>query len=140
LFKHKTLSLALSYGAKYCFYSERQLALAKPMGQEGVSQAVPRNIIKEAARYLGESTAKIIRRVVEAAPELRFTPEHAEIVRMGAQSQVSLTEFDPRIKPGAKVDLYAKFAEIKVASIDKKALRDLTEEDAKAEGGYSLAE
>jgi hypothetical protein len=86
------------------------------------------------------SIVKIIKRVVEAAPELRFTPEHVEIVRMAGQSQVCLTKFDPRIKPGAKVDLYAKFAEIKVASIDKKALRDLTEEDAKAEGGYSLVE
>ena len=52
------------------------------------------------------SIVKIIKRVVEAAPELHFTPEHAEIVRMGGQSQVSLTEFDPRIKPGQRIDLY----------------------------------
>ena len=65
-----------------------------------------RDIVKEAARYPGESTAKIIRRVVEAAPELRFAPEHVEIVRMAGQSQVSLTEFDPRIKPGQRIDLY----------------------------------
>ncbi|MGD0549240.1 MAG: hypothetical protein ABSA81_01675 [Candidatus Bathyarchaeia archaeon] len=96
----------VSYRAKYYFYSERQVALAKPMGQEGVSQAVARNIIKEAARYPGEAIAKTIKRVVETAPELRFTPEHAEIVRMGDQSQVSLTEFDPRIKPGQRIDLY----------------------------------
>jgi hypothetical protein len=42
--------------------------------------------------------------VVETAPELKFTPEHAEIVRMGGQSQVSLTEFDSRIKPGQRID------------------------------------
>ena len=50
------------------------------MGQEGVSQAVTRSIVKEAARYPGESIAKVMRRVVETAPELKFTPEHAEIV------------------------------------------------------------
>ena len=59
----------VSYRAKYYFYPERQLPLAKPMGQEGVSQAVARSIVKE------------------AAPELKFTPEHAEIVRLGGQSQ-----------------------------------------------------
>ena len=42
--------------------------------------------------------------------------------------------------PGEAIPKIAKFAEIKVASIEKKALRDLTEEDAKAEGGYSLTE
>jgi uncharacterized protein YqfB (UPF0267 family) len=118
---------------------ERQLALAKAIGQEGVSQANARNIVKEAARYPGEAMPKIIKRVVETAPEVRLTPEHAEIVRMEGQSQVCLTRVDPII-PGARVDLYAKFAEIKVASIEKKALRDLTEKDAEAEGGYSLNE
>jgi hypothetical protein len=70
----------VSYGAKYYFYPERQLALAKPMGQEGVSRAVARSIVKE------------------AAPELKFTPEHVEIVRMAGQSQVCLTKVDSRIK------------------------------------------
>jgi hypothetical protein len=57
---------------------------------------------------------------------------------MGAQSQVCLTRVDARIKPGARIDLYAKFAEVKAVSIEKKALRDLTEKDAEAEGGYSV--
>ena len=52
------------------------------------------------------SIVKIIKRVVEAAPELHFTPEHVEIVRMAGQSQVSLTKVDPRIKPGQRIDLY----------------------------------
>jgi len=94
-----------------------------------VSQATARTIVKEAAAYPGESIAKIIRRVVDSAPELHFTPEHAEIVRMAGQSQVSFTKIDARIKPGASIDLYAKF----VASIEKKALRDLTEQDAEAQ-------
>ena len=110
---------------------ERQLALAKAIGQEGVSQANARNIVKEAARYPGEAIPKIIKRVVETAPELRLTPEHAEIVRMEGQSQVCLTRVDPRINQVQEIDLYAKFAEIKVASIEKKALRDLTEEGCK---------
>jgi hypothetical protein len=42
-----------------------------------------------------------------------------------------LTRVDARIKPGQRNDLYTKFAEIKVVSVTKKALRDLTEEDAK---------
>jgi len=71
-----------------------------------VSQATARNIVKEVASYPGESKAKIIRRVADSAPELHFTPEHAEIVRLGGQSQVSLTEFDPRIKLGQRIDLY----------------------------------
>jgi hypothetical protein len=50
------------------------------MGQKGVSQAVTGSIVKE------------------AAPELKFTPEQAEIVRMAGQSQVSLTKVDSRIK------------------------------------------
>jgi hypothetical protein len=99
---------------------ERQLALAKAIGQEGVSQANARNIVKEAARYPGEAIPKIIKRVVETVPELTFSPEHAQIVRMGGQSQVSLTKFDPRIKPGQRIDLYTKFAEVKVVSIEKK--------------------
>ena len=119
---------------------ERQLALAKDIGQEGVSQANARNIVKEAARYPGEAIPKIIKRAVETVPELSFSPEHAQIVKLGSQTQVCLTKLDPRIKPGARIDLYAKFAEIKVASIEKKALRDLTEKDAEAEGGYSLNE
>jgi predicted RNA binding protein with dsRBD fold (UPF0201 family) len=76
------------------------------MGQEGVSQAVARSIVKEAVRYPGESIPKIIKRVVETVPELTFSSEHAEIVRLGGQSQASLTKFDPRIKPGQRIDLY----------------------------------
>jgi uncharacterized protein YqfB (UPF0267 family) len=41
---------------------------------------------------------------------------------------------------GQRIDLYAKFTEVKVASIEKKTLRDLSEKDAEAEGGYSLNE
>jgi len=37
---------------------ERQLALAKAIGQEGVSQATARSIVKEAAAYPGESIAR----------------------------------------------------------------------------------
>ena len=52
---------------------------------------------------------------------------------MAGQSQVSFTKIDARIKPGQRIDLYTKFAEIKVVSIEKKALRDLTEQDAEAQ-------
>jgi hypothetical protein len=31
-----------------------------------------------------------------------------------------LTKFDPRIKPGQRIDLHTKFAEVKVVSIEKK--------------------
>jgi hypothetical protein len=64
--------------------------------------------------------AKVIRRVVETAAELHFTPEHAEIVRLGDQSQVGLTKIDSRIKPGQRVNLYTKSAEIKVVSIERR--------------------
>ena len=83
---------------------------------DGCSHFVPVVVIVSWRVY-----SKVIRRVVENAPELKFAPEHAETVRLGCQSQVSLT----------RIDLYAKFAEIKVVSVTKKALRDLTEEDAK---------
>jgi ParB family chromosome partitioning protein len=101
---------------------ERQLALAEALAQEGIPEANARGIVDEAAACPEEPMAEAIRGAAET-PTLTVSPEQAEIFRKGAQDQLTwiMTIKDERIKEGQTVDLYTKFAEVQVVSLERKA-------------------
>ena len=77
---------------------------------------------------------------------LLFKPEHVEPILEGAKTQTRRTWKKPRVKVGgtykAKTKLFSKeyFALIRVTGLRKEKLGDITPEDARAEGGYTIEE
>ena len=118
----------------------KQIEVVERLSERRVPQRMAKQIIKQVALKPESSVEKIMQSVVEAPPQLPFMSEHASPVLKGIKTQTSRKGLDPRIRPGLKVEAYTKFAELKVTSVSRKKLRDFTEDDAKREGGYDLAE
>lgn len=77
---------------------------------------------------------------------LLFKPEHIKLIQQGIKTQTRRIWKKPRCKTGsihkAKTEMFSKefFAELFIIDIHKEYLLDISEEDAKAEGGYTREE
>jgi ParB/RepB/Spo0J family partition protein len=118
----------------------RQIEVVERLAEKRIPQRMAKQIIKQVSLKPESSVDKIMQAVVEAPPQLPFMSEHASPVLKGIKTQTSRKGLDPRIRPGMKVEAYTRFAELRVTGVSRKKLRDFTEEDAKREGGYDLAE
>jgi len=118
----------------------KQIEVVKKLAEKRVSQRIARRVVKEVARTPEKPVETIVEKVLEAPPQLPFLPEHAEIIRRGIKVQTSRKGIDPKIKVGAKIEAYTKFADLKVVDVARKRLGDFDEEDARREGGYTLEE
>jgi ParB family chromosome partitioning protein len=118
----------------------KQIEVARKLAQARVSQRVARQVIKEVAKKPQKSVEDVMKSVIEVPPRLPFMPEHVPPIRKGTKVQTSRKGIDPKIRVGAKVDAYTKFAELRVTNITRKRLADFTAEDARREGGYTLQE
>jgi ParB family chromosome partitioning protein len=118
----------------------KQIEVTRKLAEARMPQRVARQIIKEVARRPQKSVEDVMRSIVEAPPRLPFMSEHVPPIRKGTKVQTSRKGLDPKIRVGARVDAYTKFAELRVANIMRKRLGDFTAEDAKREGGYTLQE
>jgi len=118
----------------------KQVEIAKALVQKRIRGTAARKIIQEVAKSPQKTVEHAVKKIIEAHPQLPFLPEHAQLIRKGIKIQTSRKGLDPKIRIGAKVEAYTKFAELRVEGISRKRLGDFTEEDAKREGGYSLEE
>ncbi len=75
-----------------------------------------------------------------------FQPEHIEAIHNGSKTETRRIWKKPRAKVGAihliKTQMLSKvnYGSIKILDVRQKHLLDITEEDARAEGGYTRQE
>ena len=99
-------------------------------------------VIAKAAKEPEKPIKEVIKSVVESPYELPFKLKHVKPILDGAKTQTSRKGIrDPKIKVGAKIHAAIwepHFADLIITSIERKRLRDFTEEDARREGDYTL--
>jgi len=118
----------------------KQVEIAKTLVQRNIRGTAARKIIQEVARSPQKPIEEAFKKVTEAPASIPFMPEHVPPIRNGIKIQTSRKGLDPRIRVGAKIEAYTKFAELRVVDITRKKLGDFTEDDAEREGGYTLEE
>ncbi|HEY78529.1 MAG TPA: ParB/RepB/Spo0J family partition protein [Dehalococcoidia bacterium] len=107
---------------------------------------IPRRIATHATQQIlrepDKPVKEIFREAIEETPIfLPFSRIHAEAITKGKKTQTARKYKDPRLQPGAVVRAQVNhYSDIKIKNVLRKKLCDLTEEDAKREGGYTLEE
>ncbi len=138
-----TSGVALSI-AKKIPQKERQVEVARALAEREVPRDAAREVVRRVAREPEKPVQRVIKEIAEAPAEMPFRLDHAEMIKKGTKTQTSRKGLpDPSIKPGAVVfaSIYEpRYLRLKVRGIERKRLGDFTEEDAKREGGYALAE
>lgn len=75
-----------------------------------------------------------------------FTPNHVEMIKAGEKTQSRRIWKRPRAKVGSihlvKTELFSKehHCRIRILDVRRELLGNITEDDARAEGGYSISE
>ncbi len=122
----------------------RQIEVAKEIAGKPVHGRKAREVIARAAKQPGRPVERILKEVIEEPCELLFTAAEKNNILEGSKTQTARTSApDPKVKAGERVYatvLEPRFAELRVVSVERKRLKYFTEEDAKAEGGYTLKE
>ena len=124
---------------------ERQVEVATHLAEERMPREVVREVIRRAATPDPTAQRPVAQIVQEAAREprasLAFTHRHYQAVVNGEKRQTTRRRADPRIEPGTIVRAdVIQFADLEVTDVIRKRLGELTEEDAREEGDYTLAE
>lgn len=123
---------------------ERQVEVAKEIAQKPIYGREAREVIKKAAKEPKKPVKEVVKEVVEAPAELTFRLAQAEQVLKGAKTQITQKNApDPKIKPGATIRATVsepQFVDLRIVSVERKRLKYLTNDDAQAEGGYTLEE
>lgn len=120
----------------------RQIEVAKEIARKPVHGRKARQVIAEAAKQPEKPIEEIMKEIIEEPYELIFTAADKESILKGLKTQTTgINTPDPKIKSPNTVHatvLEPHFADLRVLSVERKRLKYFTEEDAKAEGGYSL--
>jgi len=122
----------------------RQIEVAKEIASKPVHGRKVRQVIAEAAKQPEKPVEEIVEEVIEEPSELVFAAAEKELIIKGLQTQTTgTTTPDPKIKTGStlRATIYEPhFTDLRIISVERKRLKYFTEEDAKAEGGYTLEE
>ncbi|MGE3913096.1 MAG: ParB/RepB/Spo0J family partition protein [Chloroflexota bacterium] len=121
---------------------ERQVEVATQLAEERMPREVAREVIRRAAT---EAPAPVSQIVQEAAAQprasLAFTHRHYQSVVSGEKQQTTRRRVDPRIEAGTIVRAdVIQFADLEITDVIRKRLGEMTEEDAREEGDYTLEE
>lgn len=124
---------------------ERQVEVATHIAEERMPREVVREVIRRAATPDPVAPRPVAQIVQEAAREprasLAFTHRHYQAVVNGEKQQTTRRRADPRIETGTIVRAdVIQFADLEITEVIRKRLGELTEEDARQEGDYTLAE
>ncbi|MCW3982243.1 MAG: ParB/RepB/Spo0J family partition protein [Candidatus Bathyarchaeota archaeon] len=123
---------------------ERQVEIAKEIADRPVHGERARKAVAKAVEEPEKSAREVVAEIIQAPHELIFTAADKERILKGLQTQTTRTTLpDTGLRAGSKA--YAtvvehRFADLQIDSIQRKRLRFYSEEDAKAEGGYTVAE
>lgn len=122
--------------------STRQVEVAKEIASRPIHGRKAREVVAKAAEEPEKPVEEIVEEIFEEPCELVFEAADKDLVVKGLQTQITRTNApDSRIKVGSVVHASVAephFADLRVAAVERKRLKFFTEEDAKAEGGYTL--
>ncbi len=122
--------------------TERQIEVAKEIANKPVHGRKARQVIAKVIEQPEKLVEEIVEEIIEEPYELTFPATDKEPILRGLQTQTTRTSApDLRIKAGNTVHatiLEPHFADLRVVSIERKRLKYFTEEDAEAEGRYTL--
>ncbi len=120
----------------------RQIEVAREIAGKLIHGRKARRVVARAAKEPEKPVEEILREVIEEPAELRFKAADKEPILAGLQTQTTrLDAPDPRVKTRNIVHATVwepHFTDLRVISVERKRLKYFTEEDAKAEGGYTL--
>ena len=124
---------------------ERQVEVATQLAEERMPREVAREVIRRAASFDDDVQRPVAQIVQEAARESRaalaFTHRHYQTVVSGEKQQTTRRRADPRIEAGTIVRAdVIQFADLEITDVIRKRLGEMTEDDAREEGGYTLDE
>lgn len=124
--------------------STRQIEVAKEIASQPVHGRKARRVIAKAAEEPEKPVEEIVKEVIEEPCELIFTTPNRDPVLKNLQTQTTrIAPPDKKIKTGKIVYatiLEPHFADLRIISVERKRLKYFNEEDAKAEGGFTLEE
>jgi ParB family chromosome partitioning protein len=123
---------------------EKRIALIQKLAEKRLPVKERAWVLKKVALEPEKPIEEVIEEVKEAPFELYFAAEDKNALLNGTKTQMStISTPDAKIKAGATVYatiLEPHLADLRVTSIERKKLRYFDEEDAKREGGLTLAE
>jgi ParB/RepB/Spo0J family partition protein len=119
---------------------ERQRAVIEQIVEERLPQHVAVEVIRRAAAEPEREIAQITQQATrETQPVLPFNHRHYKAVLAGQKTQTTRRRLEPGIKEGVVARaVVTHFADLQIEQVERKRLRDFTEDDAQREGGYTL--
>lgn len=123
---------------------ERQVEVAREIAKSPLYRQKAKQVVTIAAKEPERPIDEVVKEVAEAPYELSFRLESVQPILDGVKTQITKKGIpDSKIKTGAVVHAGVwepHFADLLIVSVERKRLKYFTEEDAKAEGGYTLGE
>jgi len=123
---------------------ERQVEVAKEIAKSPLHREKARQVVAIAAKEPERPIEEVVKEVAEAPYQLSFRLDSVQPILSGVKTQITKKGIpDAKIKTGAVVHAAVwepHFADLRIVSVERKRLKYFTEEDAKAEGSYTLEE
>jgi len=121
---------------------ERQVEVAMEIAKSQLHREKAQQAVTIAAREPERPAQEVVKEVAEMPYDLSFRLESVQPILSGVKKQITKKGIpDLKIKAGAVVHAAVwepHFADLRIISVERKRLKYFTEEDAKAEGGYTL--
>lgn len=120
----------------------RQVEVAKEIATKPIHGRKAREVVAKAAKEPERAIEDIVAETLDEPYELLFRATDKEPILDGVKTQTTgVMAPDSRVRADSVVFatvMEPRFAELRVTSVERKRLKYFTEEDAQAEGGYTL--